>query len=109
MESDKDPLRVLIHEIGHIKWPGYGKTNPNGLHDPEFYKLLGDSLTRFGLPPDVKDTEGTDLDNVVSPAGDSDPRLFNVAPPCERKPSTTSAATHSSAWAARMSSSVRCG
>lgn len=23
LDSDKDPLRVLIHEIGHIKWPGY--------------------------------------------------------------------------------------
>jgi hypothetical protein len=80
LDSDKDPLRVLIHEIGHIKWPGYASSDPSQEHSPEFYKLLGDSLTRFGLEPDSKDLP-VDISKVSSPAGNGDTRLFNVPPP----------------------------
>ena len=81
LDSDKDPLRVLVHEIGHIKWPGYASPDPDREHSPEFYKLLGDTLTRFGLEPNDKDVQGVDISKVPSPAGDTDPRFFNVPPP----------------------------
>jgi hypothetical protein len=80
LDGDKDPLRVLVHEIGHIKWPGYASSDPSQEHAPEFYKLLGDSLTRFGIDPNAKDVP-IDVSKVPSPAGDGDPRLFNVPPP----------------------------
>ncbi len=84
LNGDKDPLRVVIHEIGHIKWPGYADTNPNDpekRHPPGFYKLLGDSLIRFGLEPDAKDLEGIDLSGVRPPEGETNPLFFNVPTP----------------------------
>ena len=37
----KDPVNILVHEIGHMKWPGLG--NETRGHDPLFYRLLNDS------------------------------------------------------------------
>ena len=52
--SGKSPLNILVHEIGHEKWPGLG-TDASG-HDPQFYRLLNDSLEILGIPVDpIKD------------------------------------------------------
>ena len=72
----KDPLNVLAHEIGHMKWPGLG--NDDRGHDPLFYKLLNDSLKALGLPVDEHlDLQDVDINGVVSPAG-SDPLHYNI-------------------------------
>jgi Ca2+-binding RTX toxin-like protein len=76
--SAKQPENILTHEIGHIKWPGYG--NDDTGHDPVFYKLLSDSLTTMGLSVNKNvDLNGIDVSTVPSPvpAGVS-PLEYNI-------------------------------
>ncbi|MEJ2622263.1 MAG: hypothetical protein P8163_19040 [Candidatus Thiodiazotropha sp.] len=80
LNSNKDPLRTLIHEVGHLKWPGLAKLNPNGTHSPEFYKILTDAISEFGLRPNTSDRNGVDISNTTSPAGDVNPLDFNLSP-----------------------------
>jgi hypothetical protein len=63
----KSFLNILVHELGHKKWPGLG---PESNHDPLFYRLLRDNLKALDLPIDrEKDLRGyTDEQlNAVAP------------------------------------------
>jgi YD repeat-containing protein len=65
-DSDKPPINILVHEVGHQRWPGLG-TDAAG-HDPVFYRLLNDALTALGIPVDpAQDLHNIDIDNVPSP------------------------------------------
>jgi hypothetical protein len=74
----KPALNILVHEIGHEKWPGLG-TDAFG-HDPRFYKLLNDSMIELGIPVDpVKDLRNTPVDNIPSPVpGGGNPLNYNI-------------------------------
>lgn len=64
----KKPIKVLIHEIGHMNWPGIGANV--ALHDAVFYRLLNDALIALGLTVNnTTDLNNTDISHVVSPAG----------------------------------------
>lgn len=73
LESDKEPFRVLVHELAHIKCPGLAKDNPNGDHSPEFYRLVSDTLSALGVEPNAKDRNDIDISRARSPAGDVSP------------------------------------
>ncbi len=61
----KAPINILVHEIGHVKWPGWGITDP---HDPQFYRVLNDALKALGIPVDPElDLNNIDISNVRSP------------------------------------------
>jgi hypothetical protein len=76
--SGKSPTNILVHEIGHEKWPGLG-SDATG-HDPLFYKLLNDSLKALGLPVDSDlDLRNIDIDNVPSPVpSGTSPLDYNI-------------------------------
>lgn len=64
----KKPIKVFIHEIGHLNWPGIG-ANMAG-HNMVFYKLLNDALVALGLTVNkTSDLNTNDISQVVSPAG----------------------------------------
>jgi hypothetical protein len=70
----KKPIKVLIHEIGHLNWHGIGADI--AAHKPVFYRLLNDVLVAFGLSViPSSDLNNTDISQVVSPAG-NDPLGF---------------------------------
>lgn len=73
LNSDKEPFRILVHELCHIKCPGLAKDSPNGDHSPEFYKLACDTLSALGVEPNSKDRNGIDISRARSPAGTVDP------------------------------------
>ena len=61
----KAPINILVHEIGHAKWPGWGNTEP---HDPLFYRVLNDSLKALGISVDpLLDLNNIDVDKFSSP------------------------------------------
>jgi hypothetical protein len=65
-DDEKPPINILVHEIGHLRWPGLG-TDAAG-HDPVFYRLLNDALDALGIPVDpIADVGGIDISNVRSP------------------------------------------
>jgi hypothetical protein len=76
--SGKSPINILVHEIGHEKWPGLG-TDASG-HDPLFYRLLNDSLQALGIAVDpIKDLQGIDIQNVPSPVpSGTSPLNYNI-------------------------------
>ncbi|XXT25300.1 DUF4150 domain-containing protein [Sorangium sp. So ce429] len=80
--AGKSPANILVHEIGHRKWPGLGSETS---HHPLFYRLLRDNLDALGLPVDrYKDLNGlTDeqLNQTPVPGGDS--LRYNSGPPRE--------------------------
>ena len=76
--TGKSPTNILVHEVGHEKWPGLG-TDATG-HDPLFYKLLNDFLKALGLPVDSElDLRNIDIDNVPSPVpSGTSPLDYNI-------------------------------
>ena len=66
--QDKKPkINILVHEIGHIKWPNLGDDRRK--HDPRFYALLSNALVALGLKVDIQqDLQGTDISNVILPS-----------------------------------------
>ncbi|MCJ2078483.1 hypothetical protein MKK68_23030 [Methylobacterium sp. E-016] len=64
--DNKPLLNTLIHEIGHIKWPGLG--NDSEKHDPLFYALLNNALQKLGVSVDPQqDLQGQSIENVKIP------------------------------------------
>jgi|GEM_PF-2860433 len=61
----KDPLKILIHEIGHFKWSGFGKKA--GAHSPEFHRMLYDAIKALGLEPDENDSRNAVIKDVANP------------------------------------------
>jgi Ca2+-binding RTX toxin-like protein len=65
--SFKNPINILVHEIGHFKWDGLGNKL---VHDPAFYRLLVDSLESFGIPPKI-DVDYPKEPGAIAPPGES--------------------------------------
>src|SRR5262245_61359944 len=72
----KPKINILVHEIGHFKWPNLG---PETSHDPRFYALLNNALMRLGLKLNSRqDLEGTDVSRVNLPlSAQNDPLGFS--------------------------------
>jgi hypothetical protein len=64
----KKPIKIFIHEIGHLNWHGIG-ANMAG-HKMVFYRLLNDVLVAVGLTVNKhSDLNTHDISQVASPAG----------------------------------------
>lgn len=69
----KNPLNVLIHETGHLKWTGLGKKD---VHDAAFFKLLSDTLKALGLQ-----MRGNEVNGMSPSQLDSAPLPLDYDPP----------------------------